>query len=415
MDMIATLVARQASDPLTPGTPALEPPPGVTSDFNAYSSKAHRILSVNIVGIILAVIFMVIRLYTRIKVTRLLGADDYAAMAALVFVLAFSGLILDCYSIGLGQHLWNVPSITFYEGRFFLIEALIEMFYYLAICGVKLSILLLYLRIFTTSKYLRWFIYFFMTFLVLYNAAGFISNLVACKPIDAYWHAVLNYKAYCFDIWRLNISLRTFNALTDILIVTIPIPIVLRLHAKLSQRLGILTIFLTGLLAVACALVSLYYTIINGNFVADVTDHISDVFFWLSLELYVGFFCSCMPAFKPILQKILPTLLKSYASYSGFGSSRNRPHPAVARGRRAVIGDFTEDSKNTGISSNDSRFNDANYLELAGSQRGLVPATESAPAVPSEKDNGITKTDRVDVDTAPNKGEVVHQNRWNAT
>jgi hypothetical protein len=117
--MSGAIAARQVP-PLTPGTPVSPPPPGVTSNFTAPSESADRILQVNVACIVLAVVFMTLRLIARVRVSRCVGLDDYVSVVALAFILAYSGMALRCRAVGMGRHVWDVEAITFYEGRFFM-------------------------------------------------------------------------------------------------------------------------------------------------------------------------------------------------------------------------------------------------------------------------------------------------------
>ena len=66
---------------LPPGTdlskiPALEPPPGVIPDFVNPPSLAKTLIIVNVIFMVLMVIFVALRVYSKALVIRAMGWDD---------------------------------------------------------------------------------------------------------------------------------------------------------------------------------------------------------------------------------------------------------------------------------------------------------------------------------------------------
>ena len=74
-------------------------------------SRAHEIIVTCIVCPVVAAIFVSIRVWTRIVVTRNLGWDDYAAIITLFFCIAFSIVLAISTQYGMGLHLYDVRTI----------------------------------------------------------------------------------------------------------------------------------------------------------------------------------------------------------------------------------------------------------------------------------------------------------------
>ena len=73
-------------------------------------SWSHDIIITCAIGPIVSSIIVAIRVWTRIYVTRNLGADDYAAMMTLLFCIAFSVVLGVSTQFGMGLHLRDVSS-----------------------------------------------------------------------------------------------------------------------------------------------------------------------------------------------------------------------------------------------------------------------------------------------------------------
>lgn len=108
--------------------------------------------------------------------------------------------------------------------------------YWTLMCVVKLSILLLYLRIFTVSRAFRVVTWVTGTLVVAYSVAGFIGTLAACKPA----------KGSCRNITQLAVCSSVLNIVTDLVIFVLPLRQVWRLQATSKQKIGLAVIFTTG-------------------------------------------------------------------------------------------------------------------------------------------------------------------------
>ena len=111
--------------------------------------------------------------------------------------------------------------------------------------AVKLSILLLYLRIFSTGPRLRYTVYAVMFFVAGYVVAGELSFIFSCKPISAIVHPTP--QAKCFGWGAHLLSQVSLNLVSDFIIILVPVPSVWSLQLRPRQKFGILGIFAVGL------------------------------------------------------------------------------------------------------------------------------------------------------------------------
>ena len=117
----------------------------------------------------------------------------------------------------------------------------------------KLSLLLLYLKIFRSCDNLRYCVYFSMSFLSLFYCGTFIAyavftiprseqgaELVARSPTGDMQYLSLNS--------ALNIVQGVVGFASDFFILCLPIPVVWKMQLPWSKKIGVLAIFMTGLL-----------------------------------------------------------------------------------------------------------------------------------------------------------------------
>ena len=125
----------------------------------------------------------------------------------------------------------------------------VECIYCTAVTFPKLSILSFYLRIFTTKRY-RIAAYTLAGIITANGAAGVITSLVSCVPLEGRWNPSLP-GAKCIKIdpfWR---WISFANILTDVIMLGLPLPVIWGLNTSKNQKVGLTLIFLTGSLYVS--------------------------------------------------------------------------------------------------------------------------------------------------------------------
>lgn len=114
----------------------------------------------------------------------------------------------------------------------------------------KLPVLVLLTRIFGVNRTVR--IVSILTVVILGMAilAGDIYNAIICKvpSADDDLLTYLGYVAKCTDASSLTGSiLAPIGLVADIIIFVLPIPVILKLHLSLEKRIGLIVVFLFGL------------------------------------------------------------------------------------------------------------------------------------------------------------------------
>lgn len=76
--------------------------------------------------------------------------------------------------------------------------------------------------------------------------AIFFSLLFACKPIAASWDPLLLPTAVCLNRGGIYIAQAVIGIVTDVLLLALPIPTVLKLQMPNKQKIGLVGIFGVG-------------------------------------------------------------------------------------------------------------------------------------------------------------------------
>ncbi|KAL9009138.1 MAG: hypothetical protein Q9173_005805 [Seirophora scorigena] len=275
------------------------------------------------------IIFVFVRMYTKAYILKSIGWDDYTCMFAAVSSVVYLGFLMACkecfsaspvlasrvavYALGFGVHEWdityhNLESLLSKEGKSLSALWGPTMFF------TKLSLLLLYHRIFAPDRVTKYLVYFGILYcFVLYTSFLLLTFLLCQSTLEGFCEREM-------DLFVL-IS-RGFNVLADIYLLIIPIAAVAKLHMPLRQKLGVSAVFFAGMLACLSGILALYYRtqLLSTR---DITWHSTPVFIFTVLEINTGIIVSCMPT--------MPALI--HDTRSQISGSRN-PRSSRRRGRR---------------------------------------------------------------------------------
>ena len=146
---------------------------------------------------------------------------------------------------GVGQHLPAVlaasPATLMTWGK--VIFSLL-MLYSNAVAFPKLSILALYLRIFTEKPYriTAWIL------AILISTTALAVSLTAvfqCSPIAYAWNKTIP-GGTCINVALFYVYCSIPNVITDVAILLLPIPMIFKLHTSRGQKFGLLLVFSLG-------------------------------------------------------------------------------------------------------------------------------------------------------------------------
>lgn len=176
---------------------------------------------------------------------------------------------------GFGRHLWNYPIKTFTESYFqvrklgasscfiqisientnsdiFQKVLAVQGLYSPVILTVKLSLFLLYLRIFSRIRRTKILIYFGIGFNMVFYITNFALILYFCGPSPGSRSMIKSMARHrcVVDSRNLGTVQASFNIFSDIYLLCVPIPVVSKLQLSGKRKIGVYAMFMTGSLSV---------------------------------------------------------------------------------------------------------------------------------------------------------------------
>jgi hypothetical protein len=218
-------------------------------------------------------------------------------------------------SKGLGRHDTDIP-VSWLE-CLHQTEYAFTILYNPALMATKTSILIFYLRLArNTQNLLR--IASYVT-LVIVNVAGIVLtflNAFQCSPPKAAYTTVTSGK--CISIVTLFLCSAPVNIATDLAILVLPIPVLTGMRLPRKQKTVLVLTFALGIFVTVVDVIRIYYLqqAVTQGFAAarlgtgvDFSWNVSSAFLWSAVEVNVGIICACIPTLKPLITRILPSLI----------------------------------------------------------------------------------------------------------
>lgn len=144
-------------------------------------------------------------------------------------------------SLGLGKHAILIQKPIQFAQALLVVQCL----YTLANTTIKFSILLLYRRLFPGKRFknVLWAI---TGLLVLFALARILSVIIQCTPVAAVWNPMHYPNAHCVNHKIVLLVGAVVTAIFDVIILSLPMPILWHLHASKTRRKQLIGIFGLG-------------------------------------------------------------------------------------------------------------------------------------------------------------------------
>lgn len=123
---------------------------------------------------------------------------------------------------------------------------------------VKLSVVLLYRRIFQVSPTFNIYSIILCVLIVVWSVSFFFANIFQCgSHFWASWTSRKTIAKFCDNINDTTVAFCLTDVITDLLVLLAPAPMIWRLHMSVAERVGLIGIFALGFLWVSLPPLSL--------------------------------------------------------------------------------------------------------------------------------------------------------------
>ncbi|KAI1827310.1 hypothetical protein F4861DRAFT_403503 [Xylaria intraflava] len=291
-----------------------------------------------IVGV-LALLAVVLRFYVRYYKRHGYSWDDWFILFSILSVIALDAVNL--YATDLDPNGSEVASsngkieYSPADEAYTKVTYASTVLYFALTSATKLSILCLYYRIFSVNKSFRYQVIGMIIVVTCFCIGTVVADLLNCIPLKWTWLNSLDDPRYCFNYNYFWLASGIVEAVLDIVILSLPIPVVSRLRVKGGKKYAIVGVFLVGIFVVISGVVKVILSYQPNS--RDPSFNQTQI--WTTVHLCTGIICACMPVCWPLLVslgKLRPRLWftrvpqvspKSWRSWGASWVSRERRSP----------------------------------------------------------------------------------------
>ncbi|KAF2003015.1 hypothetical protein P154DRAFT_429775 [Amniculicola lignicola CBS 123094] len=257
------------------------------------------IIGVAISFTVLAFISVVLRCFTRIKLSRNCGYEDGLIALSMAFSAGMAACQIMQAKYGAGIHsifFTGLPQLMNYvKYIYFSVLA-----YRTSLCLTRVSILLQYRRIFTLRE-MRIPIYIIMGICIGYGIASVSVDAFGCRPIDAFWDFRKRPTAKCIDHVPVYYANAGINVLCDLLVAALPVKSIWSLPLPIKQKAVVLGILTLGWFVCVVSILRLHSLVVLTDHPEDASWYSVASVYWMSVETNLAIVCASVPALKPLV------------------------------------------------------------------------------------------------------------------
>ncbi|KAF4120275.1 hypothetical protein GMORB2_3076 [Geosmithia morbida] len=309
---------------------AIPPPEGYVVDFEHPARNsvpaAYWLFGV---GNFLMLIFMLQRVYVRAVIQKTVKLEDAFLGVAYVFSVVLQTLIIRDFVRGImGTHAWemSLPKFSSFARALYLLPIL----YNPVQCGAKMALLVVYRRL-APQRWFHYSLWFTICIVIGSSLAITFVTIFPCKPIRGAWDVTIT-DVKCINREAVYKATAALGAVTDAMVLAVPIPIVVPLRIPRRQKIGLLFFFSLGGLTVFTSIMRLI-TLIKSMDTVDQSWGGGPVLLWIFAEANLSVICATLPTIKPFFRKLSPYLVgASSNAASRAGPSINKDTTPTFRG-----------------------------------------------------------------------------------
>lgn len=220
-------------------------------------SLGPALLITTVVFAVLVIVFVALRCWSRYSISREFWWDDWFLIGSAVLQLSLQGAIIWGVEMGFGLHVWNVNSdlnVALYKVRSPVCSGIkltiqfqwvYEIFYVAVQSTTRMSVLLLYYRIFPQVWHRR-ILYVLIVILWIHFAVFMGLVLFQCNPVGLVFNK--EFRGKCMDFHVTTFAGAICSIVEDLVIITLPIPSIMALRLKPAKKFGVVLIMSVGLM-----------------------------------------------------------------------------------------------------------------------------------------------------------------------
>ncbi|KAI0434598.1 hypothetical protein F5Y09DRAFT_295946 [Xylaria sp. FL1042] len=283
------------------------------------ANDRNGIIVMTVLFTILITTAVVLRFYARHMTRAGYGWDDWTALVALLFTLALNAIFLGATVEGaITGHSpvvdgWpvTIPLEIVAQKYKYAFQTTEKIVFGL----IKVSILLLWIRLFGSSKRLRILCWVLIGLTTAWTFAFFFTTLFQCGTRwSMNWSPIGVFLSQCIESLNVLTVFAATDILSDLIIISIPLPLIWRLHLPTKKKIALNSVFLVGFFTIGAGIARIYMYLVTSYDMASNPDFIADFtlcILWSEIEANVAMLVCCLPTLNPVIGKFSKSIRSS--------------------------------------------------------------------------------------------------------
>ncbi|KAI1633065.1 hypothetical protein F4809DRAFT_644808 [Biscogniauxia mediterranea] len=256
-------------------------------------ARATSIVIVNSIFNFATLVVVVSRYLSRKLTGAGLWWDDYLVFVATLLVnimLVLAGFLT---KFGLGNDAGNI-----HDRLYDILHVMVgfRVAFLLCICANKLSAILFYQRVFVTRD-MQIACKVLCTVVAIWSAANLIQEFTVCQPLEALFDGTP-----CPARKDMDIAVCFFNAISDVVILLLPIRPIWKLQMQKKTKVALTVVFMLGLGTTTIAILR-FTAIIDTDYQGDMIGTAVSSIMYAILEPNLIILCISLPMLQPLWRK----------------------------------------------------------------------------------------------------------------
>ncbi|KAI1103380.1 hypothetical protein F4804DRAFT_232088 [Jackrogersella minutella] len=269
------------------------------------------ILAVGGIAIVLNVISVALRFYTRIFTGMGLGHDDWlifvgAVMTVVITALVFQGSTNDTDGVQASENRdpnYHYTASDVHSPKYPFSAAVL---YFTAMSATKLGILFMYFRIFARNTVFRYQLFASGGLVICWWIICSVLATTICLPHEENGQQTGGFATYCHNFNTFWMVAGVCEILIDTIILTLPVGVVLRIRLSFRQRFSVLGIFLLGSFVIITGVVKAIFGYDPDSREPSYTTQMnySRTDIWGLVHACTATICACLPILRPLIHRV---------------------------------------------------------------------------------------------------------------
>ncbi|KAI0121786.1 hypothetical protein F4814DRAFT_190181 [Daldinia grandis] len=275
-----------------------------------HDSRHNATWVINGFVIVLTILSVVLRFYTRVFTRAGLKADDWLILFALItslttVVLVVWGNSADPNGLRASDNTNQEYVYSSLDHLYIRLSYASTILYFTVATATKLGILVMYHRIFAVSQVFRYQLFAVSALVVGWWFGCTVAALRKCKDLETGLNSTLNDPRYCINFSVYWMAAGVCEILLDTWILTLPLSVVLRMHYSLGRKFVVSGIFLLGAFSIGSGIAKTVLAYQPGRRVLSY----ANTEIWAALHTSIAILCASLPIFRPLAVQIAQSYL----------------------------------------------------------------------------------------------------------